>query len=180
MARINGGFDSSTVEPASFGVLPKGRYLCVAVDSEMKETKSGSGEYLQITFEVIDGDAKGRKIFERLNIVNSNKTAEEIAQRQLSGLCRAVGIGRLDDSDQLHNIPVVLEISIEPAKGDFGESNRIRGYYPAGGVSSAPRPVAGPQRSAPARPATTAAATPAWKRPAKASTRDALDDEVPF
>ena len=66
MAMIN--FNAETVEPAaSYDVLPKGKYLAMAIASELKATKTGTGEYLQITFEVLDGQFKSRKIFERLN-----------------------------------------------------------------------------------------------------------------
>ncbi|NBW51494.1 MAG: DUF669 domain-containing protein, partial [Betaproteobacteria bacterium] len=74
MATLN--FNAQTVEPATaYEILPKGKYLCVAIASEMKATKNNTGEYLQITFEIVEGEHKGRKIFERLNIRNANKTA---------------------------------------------------------------------------------------------------------
>ncbi len=71
MAFLN--FNAAAVEPAAtYDVLPAGKYLAMAVASELKPTKTGSGEYLQITFEIIDGQFKGRKIWDRLNIRNSN------------------------------------------------------------------------------------------------------------
>jgi len=164
MASIH--FDASTVDPAdTFDVLPKGKYLAMAVASQIKPTKSGTGDYLEITFEVIDGQAKGRKIWERLNIHNSNKKAEEISQRQLSSLCRAIGVMNLVDTDQLHNIPVVLEIGIEERDG-YDPQNRVKSYSAAGG---APAPVASSpalRAAAPAAPAAPAASsgTPVWKK----------------
>ena len=77
MAKL--GFNAASVEPSTpMDVLPKGKYLCMAIASELKPTRNNTGEYLQITFEVLEGNYKGRKIFERLNIRNSNKTAEDI------------------------------------------------------------------------------------------------------
>lgn len=161
MARLN--FNAASVEPSTpMDVLPKGRYLCVAIASELKMTKNGSGEYLQITFEVIDGPAKGRKLFERLNIRNANKTAEDIAQRALSALCHAVGVINLDDSEQLHNIPVQLDVDIEPAKGEYSASNRIKGYLAANGQATTPARTA-PSAPAPSAPASTGS-TPVWKK----------------
>lgn len=161
MAKLN--FNASNVEPATpMDVLPAGKYLCMAIASELKATKNNTGEYLQITFEVLDGQFKSRKIFERLNIRNSNKTAEDIAQRALSALCHAVGVIELDDSEQLHNIPVVLEVAIDPAKGDYAASNRVKGYTAAGGSAPAPAPRA----AAPAASAPAASGTPVWKKKA--------------
>ena len=81
MANLN-GFDANTVDPATdFEPLPAGKYLAVITDSEMKPTKAGTGSYLQIVWELIDGDFKGRKLWSRLNLDNPNATAVEIAQR---------------------------------------------------------------------------------------------------
>ena len=164
MADLNFNFDASTVEPsAPYEVLPKGQYLAIAIASEMKETKNRTGEYLQITFEVIDGDYKGRKLFERLNIKNVNKTAEDIAQRALSALCRATNVMMLTDSDQLHDIPVVLDVIVEPAKGEYGESNRIKGYSSANGVVDTGAKTQAPPQPKP-ESKQTQASTPPWKR----------------
>lgn len=170
MAQID--FNAEAVEPTSaYDVLPKGKYLCMAIASEMKQTKQKNGEYLQITFEVLDGQGKGRKLFERLNIRNQNKTAEEIAQRQLSALCHAVGVLHLSDSEQLHNLPVVLDVGIEDGRDGYEAQNRIKGYEPAGG-SPAHRASVGAaavERAAPAAAAPkTAAAKPVWKKTATA------------
>ncbi|CAB4144010.1 Protein of unknown function DUF669 [uncultured Caudovirales phage] len=166
MAQLN--FDANNVEPSeSFDVLPKGKYLAMAVASQIKPTKSGTGEYLEITFEVLDGQGKGRKIWERLNIRNSNKKAEEISQRQLSALCRAVGVLNLQDSDQLHNIPVVLEVDVEEREG-YSAQNRVKGY--SGSGNTAPVASSPALRAASAPPAAPAAApaAPVWKRKATA------------
>ena len=152
-------FNAESVEPTTaYEVLPKGSYLCVAIASEMKATKNNTGEYLQITFEIVEGEHQGRKIFERLNIRNQNKTAEDIAQRTLSALCRAVGVMRLSDSDQLHNVPVSLDIVVEEGKGDYGPQNRIKAYHSAGQQKPAARPT--PTVST----TTKSAETPVWKR----------------
>jgi hypothetical protein len=167
MASIN--FNATSVEPATaYEILPKGKYLCVAIASEMKATKNNTGEYLQITFEIVEGDNKGRKIFERLNIRNANKTAEDIAQRTLSALCRAVGVMQLSDSEQLHDIPVTLEIAVEEGKGEYGPQNRIKGYSPAGmqaPVTPSPRAASAQAYSSASNGGqATASGTPVWKR----------------
>jgi hypothetical protein len=162
MATLN--FNAEQVEPQTpMDVLAPGKYLCMAIASELKPTKNGSGEYLQITFEVLEGAGKGRKIWDRLNIRNSNKTAEEIAQRQLSALCHAVGVIQLNDSEQLHNLPVALDIGVEEGRDGYGPQNRVKGYSAANGAApAAAKPAAA------ARPAAAAggSAKPVWKRAA--------------
>ena len=47
MATIN--FNASEVEPSvGFEAIPAGKYQAVIVDSDMKQNKSGTGEYLQL------------------------------------------------------------------------------------------------------------------------------------
>ena len=136
-------FDANNVEPqGSFEPLPAGNYLSMMVDSEWKDTKSGSGKYLQIDWEVIDGDHKGRRLFERLNLKNSNDTAVKIANGTLSAICHAVGVLQLKDSAQLHGKPCVVKVKIEERNDRPGEmTNRISGYE-SSNAASAPAPAA--------------------------------------
>ena len=54
------GFDASQVpEQQEFSALPEGQYVVIATASEMKPTKSGNGQFLQFTFEVLDGRRRG-------------------------------------------------------------------------------------------------------------------------
>ncbi len=158
MATIN--FNAAAVEPQqSFDALPAGRY--VITDSEMKETKAGTGEYLMLTMEVI-GDTKhsGRKLWTRLNLVNPNATAVGIAQRELSAICHCVGVMELEDSDELHNKPLTVDVVQEnnPVSGQM--TNRIKGYSTATG---APAPKAKPAAPAAFATGKVAAATP-WAK----------------
>jgi len=74
MSTLN--FDANTVEPSTgFDPIPAGKYPAVIIESEMKTTKSGTGRYLELTFEVIDGEYHGRKVWARLNLENPNSTA---------------------------------------------------------------------------------------------------------
>ena len=59
MANLS-GFDANQVEPsADFEPIPAGKYLATIVESEMKPTKSGTGNYLQLTFEILEGPTRG-------------------------------------------------------------------------------------------------------------------------
>ena len=146
-------FDATAIEPAtSFDVLPKGEYLAAAVSSEMKSTKAMTGKYLQLSFEILEGKFKGRRIFERLNLQNPNKDAEEIAQRTLSALCHALGILQINESEQLHDIPVLISVTIEDGKGDYGPSNRITGYASASNGVTPAQPPASPSKAGAAAP----------------------------
>ncbi|MFA5715994.1 MAG: DUF669 domain-containing protein [Candidatus Paceibacterota bacterium] len=127
MAELN--FDSNDVDPVgSFDPIPLGEYVAVISASEMKMTKSGKGQYLQLTYDIIDGEFKGRKVFERLNLVNENEQAQEIAQRTLSAICRCVGVLHPKNSEELHDKPMVIKVGIRPASGEYQASNVVKGY----------------------------------------------------
>lgn len=147
MADLN-GFDADQVEPASpLEPVPTGLYVCVITESEMKETKAGTGEYLQLTFEVYEGEFKGRKFWARLNLNNPNQTAVDIARQELSAICRAVDVLRPRDSEELHDLPLLVKV-VKKKRPDTGEeTNEVKAYYPRehGQKQDKPKPAAAKQ-----------------------------------
>lgn len=128
MANLN-GFDAATVDPATdFEPLPAGKYLTVITDSQMKPTKSGTGHYLELTFQVIDGEFKNRLLWARLNLDNPNRQAVQIAQGELSAICRAVGVLQPKDSVELHNLPLQVTVKCKKRDDTGDVVNEIRGY----------------------------------------------------
>jgi hypothetical protein len=195
-----GDFDATTVEPADFSALPAGDYPVIITNSEFRTTKNGSGQYLALTFQVIDGPAKGRYVWHNLNIQNANSKAEEIAQRELSAICRATGMLRIKDSETLHGIPHLIHVAYIPAKGEFAEKNQIKKWMRLGETQATSAPQAAvppPARQARATPTPSPAAPPRpaakpegkippWKKPAAPAPAPALepagdfDDDITF
>ncbi|MDP1563692.1 MAG: DUF669 domain-containing protein [Pirellulaceae bacterium] len=124
-----GNFNAHEVEPAAdFDPIPAGKYLAVITESEIKPTKSGVGSYLELTFQIIDGEYKNRLIWSRLNLDNPNSTAVQIARSELSSICRAVGLMTPKDSAELHNLPLNITVKCKK-RDDTGEmTNEIKGY----------------------------------------------------
>src|SRR5690625_518331 len=109
MSELN--FDANTVEPAGvFEPIPAGKYLVAITESEKKPTTSGGGEYLQLTFKILEGPCKDRLRWARLNLKNANATAVKIARGELSAICRAVGVMKPRDSVDLHNLPLIITV----------------------------------------------------------------------
>ena len=177
MAQLNQHFDASAVEPAApFELLPPGRYSVQIVQSEMRATRAGNGQYLWLEMDVIEGPHQGRKIWDQLNLVNPNQQTVEIAQRALSAICHAVGQLQVSDSEQLHLRPLQVTLAVEPDSRDKHlppheqrKQNKIKGYAPLGPApvarataapATAPRTAPPPPRQAPA----TTASTPPWRR----------------
>ena len=181
-----GDFDANAVEPADFSALPTGDYLVIISNSEFRATKNGSGQYLMLAFQVIDGPRKGRYLWHNLNLQNQNPKAEEIAQRELSAICHATGRMRISDSEELHNIPHLIHVVYIPAKGEFPEKNQIKKWTR---MFEAPATSAPPAAASPARKAASPAPDPnpegkipPWKRQKPPTLEAAVDpdDDVPF
>jgi hypothetical protein len=139
MVSLN-GFDANQVEPAgSFEAIPAGKYLATITESEVKPTKSGSGSYLQLQFEILEGEYKGRLLWSRLNLDNPNQQAVKIARGELSAICRAVGVMTPKDSVDLHDLP--LEIGVKCTKRkDTGElTNEIKSYAKKASANGQPK-----------------------------------------
>jgi len=149
--------------------LPQGDYPVVAVESEIKRTKDGSGAYIDFTLEVIDGAHKGRKLWFKVNIENRNQQAVDIGQREYKRLHEAVGIASSTRTDDLHNKPFIARVGF--GKGEYADRNEIKGFKPYGGATTpaAPvttsfvKPVTAPAPAAPP-PSATGSAPPPWKR----------------
>jgi hypothetical protein len=138
------GFDAAKVEPtAALDPLPAGKYPAVITDSEMKPNKAGTGSYLQLTFEVLDGTYQGRKLWARMNLDNPNAQAVQIAKAELSAVCRAVGVLAPNDSAELHDLPLVIHVKCVK-RADSGElANEVKGYSRKDVAPAAPAPAAG-------------------------------------
>lgn len=155
MATFN--FNASSVEPMaprSYAPLPNGEYEMMVTKSDVKPTKAGTGHYLELELQVISGEHSGRRHWERLNVDNPNKQAEDIAKAALASLCFAVGVEDMTDTAQLHDIPFVAKIEIDRKEPD---RNRVVGYVNVGGAAPAAKPA---PAAAPAP-----AAKPAGKKP---------------
>ena len=155
MAQI-GSFDATQVAPREdFSPIPAGEYLAQIVDSDMKPTKSNNGNYAELTFEVMDGEFKSRRVWARLNLDNPNPKAVEIAQRDLSAICHAAGKLQIRDTQELHYKPMLIRVEVSKRDG-YADSNEIKAYKASGNV-----PAQTTSTSAPA-----AAEPPPWAQKA--------------
>ena len=149
------GFDALEIEPTTTNEpIPADWYKAVISNTEQKATKAGTGSYLELTIDVIEGSYQGRKIWDRLNLQNPNQTAVEIAQRNLSSICRAIGVNNPKDSAELCDKPLMVKVAVRAADGQYDATNEVKGYDAAGGATATASPVV----------ATASASTPPWKK----------------
>lgn len=145
------GFNAEEIEVStSYDAIPPGWYPAVITESEMRETRAGTGQYLALTLELVDCAYAGRRVWTNLNLRNPNAKAVEIAQRDLASICRAIGIMQPRDSEDLHFRKFEVKLAIQK---DNADRNECKGYRAV--------EVAAPAASKPAAPKTS---TPPWKR----------------
>jgi hypothetical protein len=151
MADFGYEFDSESIAPQeAFDILPVGEYECMVTASDIKTTKAGDGQYLWLELTITEGDYKGRKVFDRINFNNPNPKAQEIGQRQLSGICHATGQLKVSDSSMLHDIPVIAVVKIRPGSGQYSDQNEVKAYKACGELAGAGASASNPPTGRPA------------------------------
>jgi hypothetical protein len=138
MALIN--FNANEVAPtASLEPVPAGRYVAAIVDSTAKPTRNGTGEYLELAFEILEGPYKGRRVWERLTLQHVNEATVRIARGNLSAICRAVGVMAPTDSSELHDLPLSITVALRKREDNGEMANSIKGFARREPTASAPR-----------------------------------------
>jgi len=137
MAQLPSAFHSADhADMNDFKPVPAGDYIAQVVESAMKPTKANDGSaYLELTFEILHGEYKGKKFWDRLNLRNKSKQAVEIANNALATLCRAVGLANIDDSQPLHGKPLTVTLKVDKATANNPESNSVGFYAPMNAVN---------------------------------------------
>lgn len=144
-----GGFNANEHEPSA-QTVPAGEYDVIITESKWEPTKNGSGKFLKLKLQIISGPQQNRVLFDRLNLVNQNPQAVQIAKGTLSAICRAVNVLTPQDSAELHGRPMKATVTCK-TDPQHGPSNEVKGYKArhAGGVpTSPPVPAGGPAPAA--------------------------------
>jgi hypothetical protein len=147
-------FDATQVDPNTRPEpVPAGWYNVMITQGENKATKSGTGGFAELGMKILDGAYAGRMLFDRLNLWNQNPVAVEIAQKQLSAICHAIGVYQVNDLQQLFGRPLMARVIVKPADGDYDAGNEVKNYDKTGAhqtVTSAP--TATPSSNGPTAP----------------------------
>lgn len=127
-AEANSGFDP----------IPPGDYILQVSETELKNTKDGTGQYIKVAFTVMGPKYEGRKIFTNFNIRNASPEAERIGVSQLKALVVAGGVAEpLMDTDQLIGATVSARVTIDKSDDpQYGDQNRVSRYKPVTPVSA--------------------------------------------
>jgi hypothetical protein len=119
-------FDPSRYEiQKNLEKLPRGWYPAVILESEIIPTSKQDGFRLMLTYQVIDGPAKGRKITKGYNIDNPSAQAVEIAMKEIKTICVCIGHhAPMSRTEELYNRPLQIFV-VDQKDSDY---NDIKGY----------------------------------------------------
>lgn len=133
-------FDRDSVEPIrDYGILPDGQYPSLIEVSEVQATKAKNGHFIFLEMNILEGEFKNQKIFDRINIDNPSEKCVEMGKRSLAALCYAADVQGFNDTSQLTNKIVIAHVKTKD------DRNFVRTYSsPSATVASAGPPVAPP------------------------------------
>lgn len=131
-----------------FELLPLGDYLVEIREADTKDNKAGNGTYLALTFEVIDGDHHGRRIWENLTLSHPTQTAVDIGKAKLKRLIKTLGFNGINDSSELQGCQLQIKVGQRKRKDTGDLQNEIKSYaaLPAP-EAKAPKPAANGSRA---------------------------------
>jgi len=111
-----------------FDQMPADWYRMKVVKSEVKNNSNEDGVITALRFELTKGEFKGRLLFVNLNLDNPSDEAVKRANKELATMTRAMGLGEVTDSDQLHDIEVEGKVVPVAAKNGYPAGNGIANY----------------------------------------------------
>jgi hypothetical protein len=147
--------DSLPVSDRSYDLIPEGWYNATITKAELNNTKAGTGQKIDMRYDITGPTQQGRVVFGTVNVRNQSQKAEEIGRQQLGEIMRAIGVANITDSDELIGGSICIRVKIKPAENGYDARNEVSGFKSGSGVlpqvaaTSAPEPTAQPGGSKP-------------------------------
>ena len=137
---VGDNWKSADEKPRSFSPLPAGAYATAVKKATIKDTRSG-GRGINFQLEVIDGEHEGRQLFAFINVVNPNKTCQDIGRQQLGELTQVCD---LTEESQLDDFIGCEQISHVKIDKDDDTRNVVTGFER---IDNTPKPDTPPASS---------------------------------
>ena len=134
----------------NFDPIPAGWYTAQIAKTELKDTKDSTGQYINMQMTITGPSYQGRVVFAMINIRNKSQKAEEIGRQQLGDLMRALGLARVQDTDELIGGNLSVKVDIQQSPG-YDPKTVVKSYKAIEG-SAPPMPTPAPTKSTGAAP----------------------------
>jgi hypothetical protein len=143
--------------------VPEGIYSLECLAVSIVVSKAGD-KMIKAEFEILDPPADAGHVWAYFLLEHAESWVVDRAREDLAEWAAAAGKPDVQDTDELEHTQCRVKLVIEPGKGDYGPSNKIKFYVVPKGAAE-PAPTAKPEPELPLKPA-----------PAK----DELADDIPF
>ena len=132
--RINFDLNSTQAYNGASPLLPPGEYAVeIVAEQENQPLRNGAGTALVFEYQIRDGQFRGQRIRDWLNVGHSNQNARELAHRRIKAVGEAVGLPVFNDTRQLFNRPFLIAVSCQEYQGR--QRNQIDDYRPLGAAA---------------------------------------------
>lgn len=160
------GLDANTIAPdtGTPDPVPSNRYILAMTKAEDKP----SGK--NVTFQILEGEYKGRLIFEHFGTKHENAQTREIALKRISALCYVTKVMKPMSFNEFFNIPFAADVGMKAPENGYPAKNKINKFlYLDGSEIGKVGGGGGATATAAAPAAPTAVQQPNWVGKAKAA-----------
>lgn len=126
MAAFDFDIKSTDKFGSAYSTLPAGEYMVEIVDEELFKTSAGH-KCLAFDYQIINGEYKGQRVRDYMNLWNPNPKAVEIARKRVASIAHATGQVDARDSRFFHRKPFVVKVGVEIQGGV--KRNTINDYF---------------------------------------------------
>jgi hypothetical protein len=160
MALLSQSFDVNDLpeQQNDFSPLPEGWYTAFIKGAELRDTKDKTGQYIAIRYDIVGPTHQGRVVFGNINIKNKSTAAEEIGRQALGSIMRAIGLSRVENTDQLIGNNLQIKLSIRTQEG-YEPTNDVRQFKAVEGGNLPPLSIVASNPSP-----TGSTVTPPWAK----------------
>jgi Protein of unknown function (DUF669) len=108
-------------------LIPKGTYVARVADAVIKPYKTGRGQAVYLTWELMDEKYQGRKVWEQYTLSHENETAMKLGRQRFKDICDACGLTQsFRDLTLLYDKPCTIWVRIEEDRdGRYPPKNRV-------------------------------------------------------
>jgi hypothetical protein len=107
--------------------VPAGSYVAQITDAVVKPFKSGKGQAVFLTWEVMGGKYDGRKIFAHYTLSHESDKAMKFGRQKFKDVCTACRITNpVQDLGELYHKPCMIAVRIEDdPNGEYAPKNQV-------------------------------------------------------
>lgn len=116
--------------------IPAGEYRVAVIATERRPTKKGDGMYIEATVEILDGQFKGRRIWQKFHLWNNSERAVQISKELMASLMQAaVGHAKVKRTEDLYGVPVIAVVKTLMNDSTKDPINEIKSFKAVRGAA---------------------------------------------